>query len=117
MKAALTLSVCISVSLTLVARSTFSSNIVERYGKLPLAFEANQGQSDPQVKFLSRGAGYRLFLTSNEAVLALREASRQEPALPGAKAPASPAETSRPSKSAVLRMKLVGSNAKTEVAG
>ena len=39
------------------------------YGKLPLSFEANQGQTDSQVKFLSRGRGYTLFLTSDEAVL------------------------------------------------
>jgi len=39
------------------------------YGKLPLAFEANQGQTDGQVKFLSRGAGYTLFLTGGGAVL------------------------------------------------
>ena len=41
------------------------------YGKLPLSFEANQGQSDPQAKFQSRGNGYSLFLTDKEAVLAL----------------------------------------------
>ena len=40
------------------------------YGTLPLSFERNQGQSDDQVKFLSRGSGYSLFLTSTEAVLA-----------------------------------------------
>src|SRR5205807_1317096 len=44
----------------------------ESYGKLPLSFEANQGQTDPRVKFLSRGSGYTLFLTGDEAVLALR---------------------------------------------
>ena len=38
------------------------------YGKLPLSFEANQGQSDSPAKFLSRGDGYSLFLTSTEAV-------------------------------------------------
>jgi hypothetical protein len=43
----------------------------ENYGKLPLAFEANHGQADPSVKFLSRGSGYSLFLTDSEAVLAL----------------------------------------------
>jgi hypothetical protein len=43
------------------------------YGKLPLHFEANQGQTDPQVKFLSHGRGCTLFLTSTEAVLALRQ--------------------------------------------
>lgn len=40
----------------------------QAYGKLPLSFEANQGQTDPQVKFLSRGNGYSLFLTPTEAV-------------------------------------------------
>src|SRR5205807_1709722 len=44
----------------------------ESYGKLPLSFEANRGQTDPRVKFLSRGSGYALFLTGDEAVLALR---------------------------------------------
>jgi hypothetical protein len=41
------------------------------YGKLPLGFEANAGQTDGQVKFLARGRGYTLFLTGNEAVLDL----------------------------------------------
>jgi len=35
---------------------------------VPLSFEANQGQTDGQVKFLSHGDGYSLFLTSNEVV-------------------------------------------------
>ncbi len=38
------------------------------YGKLPLSFEVNQGQTDSQVDFLSRGNGYSLFLTPTEAV-------------------------------------------------
>lgn len=38
----------------------------------PLAFEENRGQTDPQVKYLSRGPGHTLFLTPAEAVLALR---------------------------------------------
>jgi hypothetical protein len=41
------------------------------YGRLPLSFEANQGQTDPWVKFLSRGKGYSLLLTPTEAVLVL----------------------------------------------
>lgn len=41
------------------------------YMSLPLALEVNQGQSDSQVKFLARGQGYELFLTSNQAVLSL----------------------------------------------
>ena len=43
------------------------------YGKLPLHFEANRGQTDERVNFLSRGNGYTLFLNSTEAVLALRK--------------------------------------------
>ena len=46
------------------------------YGKLPLAFEANQGQTDGRVKFLARGNGYTLFLTAQEAVLQLRQRQR-----------------------------------------
>jgi hypothetical protein len=44
----------------------------EAYGKLPLRFEPNQGQTDPRVKFLSRGTGYALFLTADGAVISLR---------------------------------------------
>ena len=47
--------------------------LVTAHGKLPLSFEINRGQTDPQVKFLSRGSGYSLFLTGNEAVLALKK--------------------------------------------
>src|ERR1700730_6031926 len=45
------------------------SSVSEAYGHLPLQFEANQGQTDPQVKFFARGAGYGFYLTNNEAVL------------------------------------------------
>src|SRR5439155_8633011 len=75
-------SFCISLTVTLAAQSAQpnSARLVESYGKLPLAFEANQGQTDPQVKFLSRGVGYSLFLTPTEAVLALSEGSQEKPA-------------------------------------
>ena len=38
---------------------------------LPMRFEPNQGQTDPQVRFLARGAGYGVFLTPGQAVLTL----------------------------------------------
>ncbi|HEX8069879.1 MAG TPA: carboxypeptidase regulatory-like domain-containing protein, partial [Pyrinomonadaceae bacterium] len=41
------------------------------YGQLPLSFEANRGQTDPQVNFIARGPGYNVFLTPGEAVLVL----------------------------------------------
>src|SRR2546430_16485591 len=44
--------------------------VSEAYGKLPLYFEANKGQTDEQVRFLARGTRSTLFLTPSEAVLA-----------------------------------------------
>src|SRR5258708_34741380 len=43
----------------------------EGYGKLPLSFESNQGQTDRAVKFLSRGNGNSLFPTPTPPVLRL----------------------------------------------
>src|SRR6059058_5022969 len=54
------------------AAEATQARLAESYGKIPLSFEANRGQTDPRVKFLSRGSGYTLFLTGDEAVLALR---------------------------------------------
>ena len=56
--------------LTALARAS-QTQLLKTYGKLPLSFEANQGQTDSQVQFLARGGGYTLFLTSREAVLSL----------------------------------------------
>ncbi len=47
------------------------------YGQIPLAFEANQGQTDPSVRFLALGNGYSLFLTPTQAVWALRDRPRR----------------------------------------
>jgi hypothetical protein len=65
------------------------------YGDVPMIFESNTGQTDGQVKFLSRGNGYTLFLTPTEAVLAIRPESA----------------------SAVIRMSLVGANPPRTIAG
>jgi hypothetical protein len=40
---------------------------------LPLGFEANQGQTDPQVKYTARGNGYKLYLSSSHATMALAQ--------------------------------------------
>jgi len=76
------------------------SRIQASYAALPLAFEQNQGQTDPQVKYLARGSGYTLFLTANDAVFSLH---------------------SRPSASeastAVVRMHVVGGTSQATVEG
>jgi hypothetical protein len=52
------------------SRSAQQRRVAEAYGRLPLSFEANEGQTDPQVRFLARAPGYTLFLTTSaEAVL------------------------------------------------
>lgn len=79
--------------------------IAEAYGKLPLSFEANAGQTDARVEFVSRGHGYTLFLDDGEAVLRLRT-----PGKGGlAEAQAGP--------QAVLHMQLVGANPAPAAAG
>jgi photosystem II stability/assembly factor-like uncharacterized protein len=83
------------------------------YGKLPLSFEANAGQFDSRVRFASRGQGYDLFLTSEEAVLAL--AGRTFEAPEGKKSPGEPAMAK--TGGAVLRMKLVGANRDPKIEG
>src|SRR5438876_11261476 len=70
------------------------ARLAESYGKVPLSFEANQGQTDPRVRFLSRGSGYTLFLTSDEAVLALRS-QKPDAALSEAKGVSSQKDKSR----------------------
>ena len=91
------------------------AQVRERYGNLPLSFEANHGQSDSKVKFLSRGSGYSLFLTSNEAVLVLRQSEADE----NRKAPRAARATVGASqrKSAVVRMTLVNANPQSQAAG
>lgn len=68
------------------------------YGKLPIAFEANRGQTAAAVRFLARGHGYALFLTPTEAVLRTR-------ATPNVRT-----ET-------VVRMRLAGSNRNPDIVG
>ena len=41
-----------------------------------MVFEPNRGQTDPQVDFVARGAGYTAFLTAKELVLALHARKR-----------------------------------------
>ncbi len=77
---------------------------------VPLFFEANQGQADPRVRFLSRSSGYTLFLTPEETVLV------ESAALPGAGNKFG-SRDSKPLPRGVLRMKLLGANRAQEFVG
>jgi hypothetical protein len=79
------------------------------YGKLPLRFEANEGQTDARARFLARGPGYTLFLTPSEAVLALAKSdTRANSPHGGRKATAATAEPT--TARAVLRLEMAGAN-------
>ncbi|MGD1062685.1 MAG: SBBP repeat-containing protein, partial [Terracidiphilus sp.] len=92
--------------------------VAQNYGRIPLSFEANQGQADKTVKFVSRGSGYSLFLTDSSAVLALTkpEVSSERPGHAAGKS-LKPASTRPARKTDVMRMDLAGANRATHVAG
>jgi hypothetical protein len=54
------------------SQSGASKKAAANYAKLPGTFEGNVGQTDPQVKFLSRGSGYVVFLTAGGMVFPAR---------------------------------------------
>jgi hypothetical protein len=89
------------------------------YGKLPLSFEANQGQTDPQVRFTSRGNGYGLYLTDSAAVLTLsKHPAKNDPLSPKNRlhdesATSAAKENAETAKSDVIRMELAGANPPT----
>ena len=94
------------------------AHAAQEYGRIPLSFEANQGQAEKTVKFLSNGSGYSLFLTDSSAVLALTkpEVSREKPGRAAGKSIKPPfAHTA--SRTDVVRMDLAGANRATQVAG
>jgi hypothetical protein len=86
-------------------------SLAANYSRLPLSFEANQGQSDPQVRFLSRGAGYSLFLTDKAAVLALAKPNtlrRQSAVMAKGVQPARSSSEPITPETSVVRMELAG---------
>ncbi len=121
------------------ANESPKARLVRNMLQAPMSFEVNQGQTDSRVKFLSRGAGYTLFLTSSEAVLALNTVNARL-AAQGLTAPSgfgsNPGNplsvgyldrTPRPVNTAVhpvqagqedvVQMRLVGANSESRISG
>ncbi|HKU76355.1 MAG TPA: SBBP repeat-containing protein [Pyrinomonadaceae bacterium] len=98
---------------TTTADAPAKARIAENFGKLPLSFELNKGQIDKQVKFVSHGPGYELFLTSTEAVLRVRKS----PAPPADKSKEPAAADANVREGTVLRLKMLGANATPQVEG
>jgi hypothetical protein len=94
------------------------AKILDQYGKLPLSFEANHGQTDLRVKFLSRTGGYTLFLTGDEAVLTLSgKSEKAHKANIAGTAHTLRSSTAEPKAGSVLRMKLRNANPAAKVSG
>src|SRR6267142_6778859 len=90
----------------------------EAYGKLPLSFVENQGQTTREVRFISHGSGYQLFLTPQEAVLALR-ANRPLDLSPLHRTASIRAlrRARRAGQVTAIRMRLEGANPEAQIAG
>ena len=90
--------------------------------RLPASFEVNAGQADARVKFISRGAGHTLLLTSEGATLALRTGDvRKEGAAhaPSRRAPGENASGRRAHAPSfqLVGVKFVGANPPVEALG
>jgi Beta-propeller repeat/Cep192 domain 4/HYDIN/CFA65/VesB-like, Ig-like domain len=107
--------------------------------KTKLSFEANQGQTDSRVKFLSRGSGYALFLTGDGMVMKLAGRPKSEHGtrspdvkptragggdwnegaslLPVGLNHPRASKSKGPARSDVIRMKLIGANPAAKTAG
>jgi uncharacterized repeat protein (TIGR01451 family) len=55
------------------AQLSASHPAASAFGRLPIYFEKNLGQTDDRVRFVARGASYGLFITSTETVAVLRK--------------------------------------------
>jgi hypothetical protein len=74
-----------------------SEKVIDAYGRLPLAFVPNAGQTDPRVRFSAQTVGAGFYFTKTGAVLAL----------------SSPGEA----RGIVLRLGFLGANRKTTIEG
>ena len=89
---------CLTVGACLVAASHGAWCVPTTFGRTPMVFEANRGQTDKSVRFIARGAGHTLFLRPTEAVLSLRPRTAKH-------------------RSAALHMRLVGASPGAKMTG
>lgn len=76
---ALWISVCAAYGVTPAPSSSVDrapngrARVTDTYATLPLTFEENRGQADPEARFVARGPGYKISLTGREAILILEK--------------------------------------------
>jgi hypothetical protein len=86
------------------------AHITSSFGNVPLSFEPNLGQSDPQVKFTARGNGYQLFLTPEKAVISLAHSRKMNP-----RSDADRATPSADERTSVIQMEFLGAQDQPEI--
>ncbi|WP_164928934.1 SBBP repeat-containing protein [Gloeobacter violaceus] len=91
-------------------QATLELQANQNYGRLPVSFEPNVGQTDERVKFLARAGGHRVFLMPAEAVFV--PGSRPKRNLPklDARPQSGPTQLEASGPASVVRMELVGAN-------
>ncbi len=88
-----------------------TSKAAVQYGKLPLSFEPNLGQTAKEVQWMARGPQYTLFLAGHDAVLELTKIT------PGKRVAADMKEMRPGVSSSAVRMNLLGAKAVDAAAG
>jgi hypothetical protein len=85
------------------SHSIADSRILGASGKLPLGFEANQGQAHPDIKFISHGNNLNLLLTNTGALFLPDGSVAREPG--------------KPNQPGAVRMELVSANPLPSISG
>jgi hypothetical protein len=94
-------------------KSTSESGV--QFKSLPLRFELNRGQTDPQVRFIACSQSGDMFLTAREMVLRVREVSSSSDRKPGVGTHSEQAHAM--SNSAVVRLRTVDANPNPRITG
>lgn len=70
---------CIAVTAILCVGNVEANKaqLIENFGKIPLSFTINEGQYDPQVKFVTRGSGCDMFFTQEGTTFLLRRETQE----------------------------------------
>jgi hypothetical protein len=113
-----TSSISVSEAATNVAIPPTKSDLLQAYGRLPLSFEENVGQTAREVRFVSHGSGYELLLTGHEAVLSLKGAAATHDLSPRHRfATFRSLRQARLAQRTTVRMRFEGANPDAQVMG
>jgi hypothetical protein len=96
-----------------------NSKWAEAYDRLPMSFEENQGQTAREVRYVAHGGRYELFLTPQEAVIALRPTTHLDfsPRHRSAYLRALRQQRRAAQTTTAIRMRLEGANPASQISG